>query len=580
MLRATLKSLLSRKLRLILSSLAVILGVMFVSGAFVLTNTLGRSFDQLFTGVYANTAVQVTAAPKLSSADLGADPQAALTIPASVVDQVRGVSGVASATGQVMVDGAHMVGTDGKVVTTTGAPRFGSDWTSHAADVELRQGRGPTTDTEVAINAALARAAGVKVGDQVGILTPVLRSTTRFTLVGIFGFPGGKDSIGGSQMIAFTLPVAQKVMLGATDTFSSIDVTAASGVTNDQLRDRVSKALGSGFVAKTGQQLTDESKDSFQKALSFFNNILIGFAGVALFVAIFLILNTFSIIVAQRTKELALMRAIGAGRRQVIGSVLTEAVTIGLLSAVVGLGLGIGVGALLAKLFSQIGGGGLELAGIGVPPAAVISAFAVGIGVTVLAALIPAMRASRIPPVAAMRDAQTTDKPLTKLTVAGGIVFGLGAILLAVGLTGNAGGNTLLSILGGVLLAFVGAALLTPIFAQPVRLVGTGSPRPAQQWPQPAADRDHRVGAHGRHRAGHRHQHDRRVGEGESHQGRRHPGPHRPDHFGRRQQRHSTDVRPGHPRPAQDDQRSVRFDRPLPRRRGGEQGPHAGRGVQ
>ena len=162
------------------------------------------------------------------------------------------------------------------------------------------------------------------------------------------------------------------------------------------------------------------------------------------------------------------MRAIGANRRQVIGSVLIEAAVIGVLASIIGLALGVGVGALLAKVFGSFGGGGLELAGLGVPPTAIISSFVVGIGVTVLAALIPAVRAARISPVAAMRDAQIADKPLTKLTVAGGVVFAAGAVLLAIGLSGGGGDNTLWTILGGVLFAFIGAALLTPLIARPV----------------------------------------------------------------------------------------------------------------
>jgi putative ABC transport system permease protein len=461
-IRATLKSLLSRKLRLILSGLAVVLGVMFVSGAFVLTDTLGRSFDQLFAGVFANTDVQVAATPKLAAGELEDNERVTSTIPATEVDTIAKVDGVAKATGVAFADGARLIGSNGKVVTTGGAPRFGADWPSQANGVVLRQGRAPTTDTEIAINASLAKAGNVKVGDQVGVLTLQPRKT--FTIVGVFGYPDGADTQGGSQVIAFTLPVAQQLMLGQEGVYSNVDVKAASGVSDEQLRDRVAAAVGDGYQVKTGKQLADEQASSLQQVLKFFNYILIGFASVALFVAVFLILNTFSIIVAQRTRELALMRAIGASRRQVIGSVMLEAVIIGVVSSVVGLGLGVGVGALLAKVFASFGGGGLHLAGLAVPPAAWISAFGVGIGITVVAALIPALRAARIAPVAAMREAATPDRPLTRLTVGGGIVLALGLAGLAFGLSGN--GLTL--ILGGVLLSFVGTALLTPLFAQPV----------------------------------------------------------------------------------------------------------------
>jgi putative ABC transport system permease protein len=465
MIRATLKGLLSRKLRLVLSGLSVVLGVMFVSGAFVLTDTLGRSFEQLFSNVFANTDVQVSPVAKVAS-----DTQdGTSTINAATVDQIRGMTGVvASADGIVIVDGARLIGSNGKTVGSFGPPRFGVDWPSRAGVVVLRDGKPPAADDQIAINAGLAKAGGVKVGDRVGVLTPQSPTKQTFTISGVYGFAGGRDSQGGSQEIAFTQPVAQRLMLGGTGVFSNVDIKAAPGLSDDAVRDRVAAQLGPAYQVKTGKQLADENTAQLTSALKFFNNILIGFAAVALFVSIFLILNTFSIIVAQRTRELALMRAMGANRRQVIGSVLLEAGVTGLIAAVLGLAAGAGIGALLAKLFSGLGGGGLELAPIGVPIAAWVGAFVVGVGVTVLAALIPALRASRIPPVAAMREASTQDRPLTRITVFGAAVFALGATALGLGLTNRAGDNGLWAILGGVLFAFIGTALLTPLVARPV----------------------------------------------------------------------------------------------------------------
>jgi putative ABC transport system permease protein len=463
MIRATLRGLLSRKVRLVLSALSVVLGVMFVSGAFVLTDTLSRSFDQLFSTIFTGTDVSVSAVSKVDPG--GNSQRVTANVPASTVDTIRGVTGVASADGMVFADGARLIGSNGKVVTSAGPPRFGADWPAVARDAQVREGRGPTADDEIAINAGLAKAAGVHVGDRVGVLT--LEPKKTFTLVGVFGYAGGRDSQGGSQVIAFTEPVAQQLMLGQTGVYSMVDVKAASGVTDDQLRDRVAAKLGDGYTVKTGAQLAAENTAQANSALSFFNNILIGFAAVALFVAVFLILNTFSIIVASRTRELALMRAMGANRRQVIGAVLLEASVTGVIAAVLGLGLGVGVGALLAKVFSSFAGG-FQLAGLSVPPAAWISAFVVGIGVTVVAALIPALRAARIAPVAAMREASTQDRPLTRISVAGAAVFAIGATALGLGLTNHAGGSPLWAILGGVLLAFIGTALLTPLVARPV----------------------------------------------------------------------------------------------------------------
>ena len=464
MLRATLKSLLARKVRLVLSGLAVVLGVMFVSGAFVVTDTLSRSFDDIFASAYSQTDVGISAKPKVAVSEMEGE-QVATPLPAATVQTIKAVAGVREATGLVGADGARVIGSDGKVLTSMGPPRLGGNWTGTDDLLELREGRGPAADSEIVVNAVVAKQAGLKVGDRVGVLT--LEPKKEFTLVGIFGYSGGRDSIGGTQEVLFTEPVAQKLMLGATGVFSEISVRAADGVTPEQLRDRISTALGDNFVVKTGDQLAEDSAAGLQEGIGFFTNILLGFAGVALFVGVFLILNTFSIIVAQRTRELALMRAIGASRRQMIGSVLVEAVVIGLVAAVLGLAAGVGVGAGLAYLFSTFAGG-LPLAPVGVPMAAVISSFVVGVLVTVVAAVLPALRAARIAPVAAMQDVATPDRPLTRLTVAGALIGAAGAATLGIGLTGDAGSATLTVILGGVLATFVGVALLTPLVSRPV----------------------------------------------------------------------------------------------------------------
>ncbi|MFE9206463.1 ABC transporter permease [Micromonospora sp. NPDC007230] len=465
MIRATLKSLLARKLRLFLSGLAVVLGVMFVSGAFVLTDTLGRTFDAIFADAYEGVDVNVAAKPKIAVSEMEGE-QTAAPVPAATVDKVRAVPGVATATGVVAADGARLIGSNGKAVASFGPPQLGENWTGESEQLRLREGHEPRAADEIVINQGLATAGKVKLGDRVGVLTP-LEPKQDFTIVGIFGYSGGRDSIGGSNEIMFTTPTAQRLMLGEPDTFNSVTVKAAGGVTDESLRDAVATAVGDGYVVKTGEQLSTEAAQGFKEALSFFNRILLGFAAVALLVGTFLILNTFSIIVAQRTRELALMRAVGASRRQIIGSVVLEAIAVGLIASVFGLAAGIGIGALLAWAFGNLAGG-LTLAGIGVPAAAVIGAFAVGLVITVVAALLPALRASRIPPIAAMQDVATPDRPLTRITVAGGLVTAVGAALLFLGLSGNAGGNTLATILGGVLFAFIGVALLTPLISRPV----------------------------------------------------------------------------------------------------------------
>ncbi|MEV0897475.1 ABC transporter permease [Actinoplanes sp. NPDC049802] len=464
MLRATLKSLLARKLRLVLSGLAVLLGVMFVSGALVLTDTLNRTFDSIFADAYASTDVSVAAKPKVEVSEMEGE-EVAAPLPASVVETIKTQAGVRSATGRVDADGARVIASDGKVLTSFGPPRIGSNWTGTDESMEMRAGRGPEAPGEIAMNATTAELSGFTVGDRVSVLTQ--QPKREFTLVGVWGYTGGRDSISGVQEVAFTTPVAQELMLGEKGVFTSVTVQAADGVTPEQLRDRIAPVLGADYQVKTGDQLAEENSSSLKEGMGFFNQILLGFAGIALFVGIFLILNTFSIVVAQRTRELALLRAIGASRRQVINSVLVEAVVVGVIASVLGLAAGVGAGAGLGALFSGMSGG-MDLAPIGVPLSAVISSFTVGILVTVVAAVLPALRASRISPVAAMQDVATPDRPLTKLTVAGTVVTAAGAAALGIGLFADAGDATLYLILGGVLVTFIGVALLTPLIARPV----------------------------------------------------------------------------------------------------------------
>ena len=462
MLRATLKSLLGRKLRLVLSGLAVVLGVMFVAGAFVVTDTLARSFDRVFALAYADTDVAVQAKPKVAVSEMEGE-EVEASLPATVLDAVRQVPGVRSAVGEVSTDGARVIGSDGKVLQSAGPPRLGENWIGAEDIKQMRAGRGPQRDDEIAVNAQVAKAGGLKVGDRVGVLTMEPKKT--FTLVGIWGYEGGKDSIGGSHEVAFTESVAQRLMIGRTGVYNTINVRTAGGTTHEEVRDRIAAKLGADYEVKTGTQMAEDDAADLKEFLGFFNKLLLGFAAVALFVGVFLILNTFSIIVAQRTRELALMRALGASRRQVIGSVLLEAVMIGLVAAAIGLAAGVGAGAGLGYLFTTLGGGGLELAPVGVPLAAVLSSLIVGVVVTVVAAVLPALRASRIAPVAAMQDVATPDRPLTKVSVAGAVVGAAGGATLGIGLYAT---SSLWLILGGVLVCFIGVALLTPLISRPV----------------------------------------------------------------------------------------------------------------
>jgi len=461
MLRATLKSLLARKLRLALSAMAVILGVMFVAGSFVLTDTLGRSFENMFDSAYAHTDVVVMPKPKVDGQMAGGDSPVPGVLTAADKAAIEKIPGVAAAHPIAQAEGARVIGADGKVVTTVGPPRLGGNWLDGVGGAEIRDGHAPQSDNQVVLNVEQAKKAGLKVGDQVTVLTPGGKRT--FDLAGTFGYAGGLDGRGGVLEVRFTEKVAQELMLGQAGAYTMFDVDAASGQSVEAVRDAITAQTGGAYEVKTGAELAKSIADQFKSVLDGLNKVLLGFGGVALFVGTFLILNIFSITVAQRTKELALTRALGASRKQMIGSVLAEALVVGLVGSVLGLLAGLGVGWVLALLAANFSG--LILAPIALPVSAVIAAFAVGIVITVLAALLPALRASRVPPIAALQEVAMPDRPLTKLTVWGGLVAAVGAGLMGYGLSGD---GHLWPMLGGAMFAFIGVALLSPLVGKPV----------------------------------------------------------------------------------------------------------------
>jgi putative ABC transport system permease protein len=456
MIRATFKSLAARKLRLILSSLSIVLGVSFVAGAFVLTDSLGKVFDDLFSTVSRNVAVDVRG-DTVTSGDQG-DVRALL--PDSLVTTVRNVDGVKEAQGQVQ-GLAQLVSKKGKVVSTGGAPQFGFNWydSSLLQSGQIVKGKAPTGPGEIAINQGLADRSDYKVGDKAPVLTDAPLKT--YTIVGIVTFDG-KKSFAGETEIFFDTPTAQRV-LNLEGKFTEITVAADSGVSETDLRKRVAAVLPAKTQAITGQALAKEQSSDVKQGLGFFNTFLLVFATIALFVGAFIIFNTFSMLVAQRTRELALMRALGASRGQVNRAVVLEAVIVGFLSSVIGLAAGVGVAIGLKALFGVFGAQ-LPDGPTVVELRTVIAAFAVGTLVTTVAAIMPARRASRVSPLAALREAATPDRSLKRQTIIGGIVLVLGAAAMTKSL--RDGGLQLLGL--GTLLAFIGIAMLSPLVSRPI----------------------------------------------------------------------------------------------------------------
>jgi putative ABC transport system permease protein len=423
MLRVALRNLTAHKVRLLLTALAVVLGVSFVAGTFVFTDSLQRSFDDLFD--QRSPDVVVTAKSEVGGG-LNAPPP---TLPQSLVATVRDVPGVATAEGYVGAQGAVVIGSDGEPVGRGNPTALGASWIQDDATnpFTLVSGSAPSGPTEVVLDAGTAERAGFAVGDEVRIVTPRGAAVRTWTVSGL-AQASIAASAGGGTVSVFDLATAQQVMVGAGQ-LSQIRVTAEPGTGQAALRDAITAELPDGTQARTGAEIADETAQRLEEALGFLNTFLLAFALIALFVAAFLIFNTFSMLVAQRTRELALVRAVGASSRQVRVSVLAEAAVLALLASTLGLVAGLGLAQLLRLLFSTFGaelpGGGLV-----VEPRTFVATYVVGLGVTVLAAWIPAGRAGRVPPVAAMRTGDVAPAPRS-LTVRGAL--GLVLLLLAVG---------------------------------------------------------------------------------------------------------------------------------------------------
>ena len=465
MWKATLKGLLAHKLRLALTALAIVLGVGFVAGTYVLTDTINRTFNDLFKQTTKGIDVAVRA--KASFSNEGN--QQRTPMPASLLDQVKAVPGVKAAEGSV--NGyAQFIGKNGKPVTTGGAPTLGVSLTTTPelqAAATVRAGRLPSGPGEVAIDAHTAQKQGFHVGDRVRLLFQ--GPPGEYTVSGILGF-GQADNLAGATLAGFDLATAQRV-LHREGVYDEIDVVAAPGVSDSQLRDRIKAALPAQYQALTGQELAEDTAKTVGQFTKFINYALLAFAFVALFVGSFIIVNTFSIILAQRTRELALLRCLGASRRQVLRSVLGEAAIVALLASLVGLGLGVLVAAGLKQVFKAIGAD-LPSTTLVVLPRTVIVALLVGVVVTLTASLLPALKATRIPPVAALQEEAVAAPARSgrRRTAAGTVITAIGVALLLAGLFAKQG-NRLVNIAGGAVVIFLGVGVLSPLVARPLARV-------------------------------------------------------------------------------------------------------------
>jgi putative ABC transport system permease protein len=461
MFKFTVKNLFARKFRLIITGLAVLIGVTFMSGGLVLSNTINKAFNSLFAELGAQTDAVVRSSDVVKS-DFG---DVRGRIDDTLIDTVKAVPGVDKVAVSVGSFRAQIINKDGREVGPSGGngpPAIGDVWNGadELSGGRIVEGRGPDADDEVVIDKNSANDGKIKVGDTITVSTKV--GVLPFKVVGLVGFEE-LNSVGGASFAGFTFATAQ-ADLGEAGKIDTISVSADKGVSEEQIRDRIAQVLPKSAEVVTGQTVIKENQKAISDNFSFFTILVAVFAGISLFVGSFIIYNTFSIIVAQRTREMALLRAIGASRRQVLGALMAEAVTVGLIASVLGLLAGLGLAALLLKVLEGVG---FELPqqGFVLSGSTVAITLIVGVGVTVVAAIFPSWRGASVPPLAAMRDVAQEDRgsSRTRLTL-GAIVTALGMLSTLSGVLGK----HLPQLVLGVALVFLGVTALGPVFARPV----------------------------------------------------------------------------------------------------------------
>jgi putative ABC transport system permease protein len=468
MRRVMIKGLLAHKLRLALTALSVVLGVGFVAGTFVLTDTLSSSVNTLFAQVNGNTDAQIQSTQKLTPQD-PSEPHRG-PVPDSLLATVEKVPGVTLAGGYLSGQ-ADIIGKDGKILTGQ-APNFGASSANLGtlSPFKIKDGRAPKGPTEMAMDAGTAKRERFALGDKVRVEAS---QTGTYTLVGIVSF-GSQDDLAGAKFALWDVPTTQDV-LHRPGEFDSISVKATEGLSRPELVQRLQAVLPAGVEAITSDVAAAQEANQVQKSLGFLSTFLLAFAAVALFVGAFIIYNTFTIIVAQRLRELALLRALGASRKQVTRSVLFEGVLVGFFASLVGVGFGVLVAIGLKAVFAAVGAD-LPSTGMVIKPRTVIVPVVLGVLITTLSSWGPARKASKVPPVAAIRGADSIPegRSLRRRLVSGGLVLAVGIAALVGGLAG--GGIALVGV--GALIFYGGVAMLSPLVAGPLaRLIGAPGAR-------------------------------------------------------------------------------------------------------
>ncbi|MEU9862739.1 FtsX-like permease family protein [Streptomyces sp. NPDC047971] len=459
-LKTSLRNFFAHKGRMALSAIAVLLSVAFVSGTLVFTDTMNTTFDKLF----ASTASDVTLSPKDAAVD-DETPQTGRpeTLPASLVERVRGAEGVKAAQGSVISLSVTVVDSrNNNLGPTSGAPTIAVNWSSNELrSVDVASGHEPRGPTEVMVDAGTAEKHKLKIGDE--LRTIAVTGDFKAKISGIVEF---KVTNPGATVVYFDTATAQRELLGKEGLFTQITADAAPGVSDERLKSNIAAAVGGGYTLQTAAEVADAGREDVAGFLDVMKYAMLGFAGIAFLVGIFLIVNTFSMLVAQRTREIGLMRAIGSSRKQVNRSVLVEAVLLGVVGSIAGVAAGVGLAVGLMELMSSMG---MELSteDLTVKWTTPAVGLLLGIVVTVLAAYIPARRAGKVSPMAALRDAGTPADGKAGLVRGGiGLLLTLGgaaALWTATQAEKASAGSLWLGL--GIVLSLLGFIVVGPLLA-------------------------------------------------------------------------------------------------------------------
>ncbi|MFI1175177.1 ABC transporter permease [Streptomyces melanogenes] len=462
-LKTSMRNFFAHKGRMALSAVAVLLSVAFVCGTLVFTDTMNTTFDKLF----AATSADVTVSPKNAKPDDRPQTGRPETLPASALEQARGAAGVKSAEGGVSSSSVTVVNSENENMgSSNGGPTIAANWTSNDLKaMEITSGHAPRGPTEMMVDADTADKHHLKIGDELRTIAVTGDFTAKIT--GITSF---KVTNPGAAIVYFDTATAQRELLGRTGLFTNVSLTAADGVSDEQLKQNVAAKLGAGtYKLETAAEAKDSGRDSVGSFLDVMKYAMLGFAGVAFLVGIFLIVNTFSMLVAQRTREIGLMRAIGSSRKQVNRSVLVEALLLGFFGSVLGVGAGVGLAVGLMKIMGSMG---LELStdDLTVKWTTPVVGMLLGIVVTVLAAYLPARRAGKISPMAALRDAGTPADGKAGLirAIIGLVLTGAGAASLYAAAHADKASSGAGVLALGVVLTLIGFVIVGPLLASGV----------------------------------------------------------------------------------------------------------------